>query len=149
MIRMRQSILGLLFSLFIIPLFAQEAGKVIYTDKAPKPIGPYSQGILAGNTLYAAGQIAIDPETGKLDTANIESEIRRVIKNLGAVLDAAGMNFSNIVKTTIYTTDLKNFKTLNAIYGDYFKTGFPARETVQVAALPAKAHVEISAIAVK
>jgi 2-iminobutanoate/2-iminopropanoate deaminase len=146
---MRKTVLCLLFSLFFIPLIAQETGKEIYTEKAPKPIGPYSQGILAGNTLYCAGQIAIDPESGKMDTVNIESEIRRVLKNLGAVLDAAGMNFNNIVKTTIYTTDLKNFKTINTIYGEYFKSGFPARETVQVAALPAKAHIEISAIGVK
>lgn len=139
----------ILLSSFFIPLMAQDAGKVIYTEKAPKPIGPYSQGILAGNTLYAAGQIAIDPETGKMDTVNIESEIRRVLKNLEAVLVAAGMNFDNIVKTTIYTTDLKNFKTINTIYGEYFTSGFPARETVQVVALPVGAHVEISAIAVK
>jgi len=147
---MRKTILFTLFSLFFLPLIAQQPGsKVIYTDKAPKPIGPYSQGILSGNTLYAAGQIALDPETGKMDTLNIESEIHRVLKNLGAVLDAAGMNYNNIVKTTIYTTDLKYFKTINTLYGEYFTTGFPARETVQVAALPARARVEISAIAVK
>ncbi len=147
---MKKIILFALFCLFFLPVIAQQPGsKVIYTEKAPKPIGPYSQGILSGNTLYAAGQIAIDPETGKMDTLDIESEIKRVLKNLGAVLDAAGMSYSNIVKTTIYTTDLKYFKIINTLYGEYFKTGFSARETVQVAALPAKAHVEISAIAVK
>src|ERR1039457_3663299 len=102
-----------------------------------------------GNTLYVAGQIAIDPKTGKMDTADIESEIRRVLKNLGEVLSAGGMNYANIVKATIYTTDLKYFKTINVIYGEYFKENPPARETVQVSALPGKARVEISAIAVK
>jgi 2-iminobutanoate/2-iminopropanoate deaminase len=147
---MKKIILFTLFSLFFQTLFAQQPGSnVIYTDKAPKPIGPYSQGILSGNTLYIAGQIAIDPETGKMDTLDIETEIKRVLKNLGAVLEAAGMSYSNIVKTTIYTTNLKYFKIINTLYGENFKTGFPARETVQVAALPAKARIEISAIAIK
>ena len=133
-----------------ITLFAQSQNKqVIFTDKAPKAIGPYSQAILSGNTLYLSGQIAIDPETGKMDTLNIESEIHRVLKNLGEVLKSAGMFYENVVKTTIYTTDLKNFKTINTIYGEYFKEKQPARETVQVVALPGKAHVEISCIAVK
>jgi 2-iminobutanoate/2-iminopropanoate deaminase len=147
---MKQAIFFGLFSLFLLPLLAQQPDrKVTYTDKAPKPIGPYSQAILSGNTLYLAGQIAIDPETGKMDTVNIESEIRRIMKNLGAVLREAGMDYSNIVKTTIYTTDLKYFKTINTLYGEYFNDVFPARETVQVVALPAKARVEISAVAVK
>jgi 2-iminobutanoate/2-iminopropanoate deaminase len=131
-------------------LFGQSNNKqVIYSDKAPKPIGPYSQGILTGNTLYLSGQIAINPVTGKIDTTSIEIEIRQVLVNLGEVLKAAGMSFENVVKTTIYTTDLKNFKTINAIYGEYFKEKQPARETVQVVALPGKVHVEISGIAVK
>ncbi len=147
---MKKIILFALFCLSFLPVIVQQPGsKVIYTEKAPKPIGPYSQGILSGNTLYTAGQIAIDPETGKMDTLDIETEIRRVLKNLGAVLEAAGMNYNNIIKTTIYTTDLKYFKIINTLYGEYFKTGFPARETVQVAALPARAHIEISAIAIK
>lgn len=130
--------------------FAQEPGKVvIHSDKAPKAIGPYSQAILAGNTLYLSGQIAIDPQTGKMDTANLETEIRRVLDNLSEVLKSAGMDYSNVVKATIYTIDLKNFKTINTIYGEYFKEKQPARETVQVSALPARAHVEISAVAVK
>lgn len=147
---MKKISITILFCFFLFSLFAQEGGKrVIYTDKAPKPIGPYSQGILAGNTLYVAGQIAIDPKTGKMDTVDIESEIRRVLKNLGEVLSAGGMNYTNIVKATIYTTDLKYFKTINAIYGEYFNESPPARETVQVSALPGKSRVEISAIAVK
>ena len=130
--------------------FAQSPVKqVIFSDKAPKAIGPYSQGILSGNTLYLSGQIAIDPETGKMDTLNIEAEIHRVLKNLGEVLKSAGMSYENVVKTTIYTTDLKNWKTINTIYGEYFKANHPARETIQVVALPGKAHVEISGIAVK
>ena len=127
----------------------QHAKQNVYTDKAPKPIGPYSQGILSGNTLYLSGQIAIDPETGKMDTATIETEIRRVMKNLGAVLTAAGMDYKNLVKATIYCTDLKNFKTINTIYGEYFKENPPARECIQIGALPGKSHVEISGIAVK
>lgn len=147
---MKKTVITIVFGLFLFSLFAQEGGKqMIYTDKAPKPIGPYSQGILAGNTLYVAGQIAIDPKTGKMDTADIESEIRRVLKNLGEVVSAGGMNYANIVKATIYTTDLKYFKTINAIYGEYFKETPPARETVQVSELPGKARLEISAIAVK
>jgi len=130
--------------------FAQSNNKqVIYSDKAPKAIGPYSQGILTGNTLYLSGQIAINPETGKIDTTTIENEIRQVLINLGEVLKAAGLSYENVVKTTIYTTDLKHFKTINIIYGEYFKANQPARETVQVVALPGKAHVEISGIAVK
>ena len=147
---MKKLTITILFGILLFPGFAQKGQKqVIYTDKAPKPIGPYSQGIRMGNTLYVAGQIAINPETGKMDTTDIESEIRRVLKNLGEVLSAGGMNYSNVVKTTIYTTDLKYFKTINAIYGENFKEAPPARETVQVVALPGKAHVEISAIAVK
>ena len=136
--------------LSMISIFALAQSKqVIYTDKAPKPIGPYSQGILAGNTLYVAGQIALDPETGKMDTATIESEILRVLKNAGEVLNAANMKFGNVVKSTIYTTDLKYFNTINTIYDEYFKENPPARETIQVASLPGKARVEISMIAVR
>jgi 2-iminobutanoate/2-iminopropanoate deaminase len=137
------------FLLFSASCLAQVSKQVIYTEKAPKPIGPYSQAILAGNTLYLSGQIAIDPASGRMDTVDIVTETKRVMDNLGEVLKAAGMGFDNIVKATIYTTDLKNFKTINAIYAGYFRENMPARETVQVAALPGKAHVEISAVAVK
>ncbi len=122
--------------------------QVIHSDKAPKAIGPYSQAIRVGNTLYLSGQIAINPNTGMMDTTSIEAEIRQVLNNLGEVLKSAGMGYENVVKATIYTTDLGNFKTINKIYGEYFKEKQPARETVQVVALPGKAHVEISAIAV-
>jgi 2-iminobutanoate/2-iminopropanoate deaminase len=123
--------------------------QVIQSPDAPKAIGPYSQAILAGNTLYISGQIAINPESGKMDTLNFETEIRRVLSNLGAVLKEAGMSYENVVKATIFTTDLKNYKLINTIYGEYFKDKPPAREAVQVAALPARAHVEISCVAVK
>jgi 2-iminobutanoate/2-iminopropanoate deaminase len=147
---MKSAVFTISFIIIFMSLIAQNGQKqVIYTDKAPKPIGPYSQGIRMANTLYVAGQIAIDPATAKMDTADIETEIRRVLKNLGEVLSAGGMNYSNVIKTTIYTTDLKYFKSINAIYGESFKEAPPARETVQVVALPGKAHVEISAVAVK
>jgi len=123
--------------------------QVIQSPDAPKAIGPYSQAILAGNTLYISGQIAINPESGKMDTLNFETEIRRVLSNLGAVLKEAGMSYENVVKATIFTTDLKNYKLINTIYGEYFKDKPPAREAVQVAALSAGAHVEISCVAVK
>ena len=129
--------------------YTQTADKqVVSSDKAPKTIGPYSQAIKVGNTLYLSGQIAINPETGKMDTLDIETEVKRVLDNLGEVLKSAGMKYENVVKVTIFTTDLKQFATINSVYGKYFKEKQPARETVQVVALPLKAHVEISAIAV-
>ena len=147
---MKKLLISFIFIISGFIIFAQTSAKqVIFSDKAPKAIGPYSQGILVGNTLYLSGQIAINPETGKIDTTTIENEIRQVLVNLGEVLEAAEMTYDNVVKTTIYTTDLKNFKTINSIYGEYFKEKQPARETVQVVALPGRAHVEISGIAVK
>ena len=144
----------ILLSLFVITSFtfsfSQETIKtVIQSPEAPKAIGPYSQAILAGNTLYVSGSIAIDPETGNMDTLNLEAEIRRVMSNLGAVLKEAGMTYENVVKATIFTTDLKDYNLINGIYGEYFIEKPPARETVQVVALPKGAHVEISCIAVK
>ena len=121
---------------------------VIYTDKAPKPIGPYSQAILTGNTLFVSGQIALNT-AGVLDTSSIENETKQVLTNINAILDAVKMNFSNVVKTTIYLKNLNDFKTVNEIYGELFKENPPARETVQVSALPKGARIEISVIAVK
>ena len=147
---MKKVIVSILLIISGIGLSAQSTTKqVIYSDKAPKPIGPYSQAIMVGNTLYLSGQIALDPATGKMDTLTIETEVKRVLDNLGEVLKSAGMNYENVVKCTIYTTDLKNFKTINTIYGGYFKNNPPVRETVQVVALPVRAKVEISAVAVK
>ncbi len=124
--------------------------QIIVTKGAPEPIGPYSQAILHGNTLYVSGQIAIDPELGNLVKKDIESETRRVMKNLGAVLAEAKMDFSNVVKCTIFIKDMDDFKKINKVYGSYFDpVTAPARETVEVARLPKDVRVEISCIAVK
>lgn len=123
--------------------------QVIFTDKAPAPIGPYSQAILIGDTLYASGQIAINPETGELITNNLEQETVQVMENLKAVLDAADMNFSHVVKCSIFLSDMNNFNIVNTIYANYFEENPPARETVEVSVLPKHVNVEISLIAVK
>lgn len=122
---------------------------IIKTDKAPLPIGPYSQAILAGNTLYISGQIAIDPLSGDLKTDNLEAETHLVLGNIGAILRKAGLDFKDIVKCSIFLSDMNNFSIVNEIYGGYFVKDFPARETVEVSKLPKGVNVEISAIAVK
>lgn len=124
--------------------------QIIFTENAPAPIGPYNQAVLKGNTLYTSGQIAINPTTGELVTATIEAETEQVMQNMKAVLEAAGMTFENVVKTTIFIMDMNDFGKINTIYGSYFneKTA-PARETVQVACLPKNVNVEISMIAVQ
>ncbi|WP_159800429.1 RidA family protein [Flavobacterium sp. MK4S-17] len=124
--------------------------KVIFTDKAPAPIGPYSQAIFSGNTLYTSGQIAIHPESGELVLGSIEEETKQVMENMKAVLEAAEMTFENVIKATIFISDMNDFSRINSVYGNYFneKTA-PARETVQVACLPKNVNVEISMIAVK
>ncbi len=122
---------------------------IINTPNAPAPIGPYNQAILSGHTLYVSGTIALDPKSGIMIQSDIEAETHQVMKNLGEVLKAAGMDYASIVKTTIFVTDLANFAKINEIYGSYFTSNFPARETVQVSALPKNANVEISVIAVK
>jgi len=123
--------------------------KIIFTENAPAPIGPYNQAVLSGNTLYTSGQIAIDPKTGELVTANIEAETKQVMENIKAVLEAAGMTFENVVKTSIFIMNMGDFGAINTVYGSYFneKTA-PARETVQVACLPKNVNVEISVIAI-
>lgn len=126
------------------------AGKIIIkTAEAPPPIGPYNQAILAGETLYISGQICIDPQTGELDNQDVKQETRRCMTNLAAILKAAGMQFTHVVKTTIFITDMKRFAEINEVYGSFFTGDFPARETVQVSALPKFVNVEISMIAVK
>lgn len=124
--------------------------KIITTDKAPAPIGPYNQAVLAGNTLYTSGQIAINPATGELILSSIKEETKQVMENMKQVLLAAEMTFENVIKTSIFISDMHNFGEINEIYGQYFneKTA-PARETVEVANLPKFVNVEISAIAVK
>lgn len=123
--------------------------KIILTKNAPLPIGPYSQAVLKGNTLYTSGQIAINPINGELVTTTIEEETQQVMQNMKAVLKAAGMTFENVVKTTIFIMNMNDFGKINTIYGSYFdeKTA-PARETVQVACLPKNVNVEISMIAI-
>jgi len=123
---------------------------VILTQQAPAPIGPYSQGIQAGNTYYFSGQVAIDPATGNVVAGGVEAEAHQVMRNIGALLEAAGVTFSHIVKTTIFLHDMNDFAAVNAIYGSYFTDGqYPARETVQVSRLPKDVAVEISVTAVK
>lgn len=122
---------------------------IINTTKAPAPIGPYNQAVLAGDTLYISGQIPINPETGELNNTTLQDETHQCMKNLGAILVEAGMSFSNVVKSTIFITDMKRFAEINEVYGQYFTENPPARETVQVAALPKFVNVEISMIAIK
>ncbi|WP_297336488.1 RidA family protein [Algoriphagus sp.] len=125
------------------------ANSIIYTSEAPAPIGPYSQAVLAGNTLYVSGQIPLDSETGELINENITEETHAVMKNLEAVLRKAGFGFSDVVKCTIFIKSMDQFGTINEAYGQYFKSNPPARETVEVSRLPKDVHVEISCIAVK
>ena len=122
--------------------------KVITTPSAPDPIGPYNQAILAGNLLFISGQVAINPATGNVEAADAIDEAHQVMHNLKAILTAAGLDFSHVVKTTIFLTDMSLFTTVNEVYGKYFAGNFPARETVAVKGLPKNVNVEISMIAV-
>ncbi len=124
--------------------------RVIFTDKAPKPIGPYSQAIQVGRTLYVSGQIALDPKTNELVTGTLEEETHRVLDNLGAILEAAGLNFGHVVKCTLFIRDMDQFARINAVYASYFEGKVPpARETVEVSQLPKSVNIEISCIAYK
>ena len=124
--------------------------KIITTKKAPAPLGPYNQAVLSRNTLYTSGQIAINPENGDLVIANIKAETKQVMENMKEVLLAAGMTFENVVKSSIFISDMHNFSEINEVYGMYFNNETaPARETVEVANLPKFVNVEISMIAVK
>jgi 2-iminobutanoate/2-iminopropanoate deaminase len=124
--------------------------KIIFTEKAPAPIGPYNQAVLFGNMLYTSGQIAINPLTNELVLDNIETETKQVMENLKAVLEATEMTFENVIKVSIFISDMNNFSKINTIYGAYFNEATaPARETVQVAGLPKNVNVEISVIAVR
>ena len=125
------------------------AKNVVFSPSAPAPIGPYSQAIQAGNLLFVSGQIAIQQSTGTLLTDTIEAEAHQVMKNIALVLEAAQYNFGHIVKTTIFLKNMNDFPAVNAVYGTYFTSEPPARETVEVARLPKDVHVEISCIAVK
>ncbi len=122
--------------------------KVIFTKNAPAPIGPYNQAIQHNDTVYVSGQIAINPATGDLEIDDLKKETQLVMQNVGAVLYASGMNYSNIVKCSIFLSDMDSFGIVNEIYGSYFTENFPARETVEVACLPKSVNVEISCDAV-
>lgn len=123
--------------------------KVVYSDKAPEPIGPYSQAIQSGNFLFISGQIAIQKSSGKIITSDIEAETDQVMLNVGEILKSAGMDFRNVAKTTIFLKDMNAFPKVNEVYGKYFQDAPPARETVEVSRLPKDVNVEISCIALK
>jgi 2-iminobutanoate/2-iminopropanoate deaminase len=123
--------------------------KIIYTIDAPQPIGPYSQAVLAGNFLYVSGQIPLDAISGELVNESIEKEATQVMTNIEVILKQAGMGWKDVVKTTIFLTDMGNFASVNKVYGAYFSDNYPARETVEVSRLPKDVNVEISVIAVK
>jgi 2-iminobutanoate/2-iminopropanoate deaminase len=122
---------------------------VIHTDSAPKAIGPYSQAIVAGNLVFTSGQIPLDPKTQQMIEGDIRAQTERVMENLKAVLEAAGATFADVVKATIFVADLGDFATVNEVYGKRFPANPPARSTVQVAALPKGARVEIDLVAVR
>jgi 2-iminobutanoate/2-iminopropanoate deaminase len=122
---------------------------IIETGNAPAPIGPYNQAVMTGNLLFMSGQVAIVPATGEMITTTIQDETHQVMQNLKAVLHEAGCDFSNVVKTTIFLSNMALFSEVNEVYGQYFNGGFPARETVAVKGLPKNANVEISMIAAK
>ncbi|MBS1607204.1 MAG: RidA family protein [Bacteroidetes bacterium] len=122
---------------------------VINTASAPAPIGPYNQAIQAGDMLFISGQVCIDPVSGQLKNKDLQEETHQVMHNLKTILQEAGMTFDNVVKTTIFLTDMHRFSEVNEVYGKYFTDSFPARETVQVSALPKFVNVEISMIAVR
>jgi 2-iminobutanoate/2-iminopropanoate deaminase len=122
--------------------------KIISTSDAPSAIGPYSQAVRSGSFLFCSGQIPLDPKSGQIVPGDIAAQTRRVLDNIGAVLEAEDLTFDNVVKTTIFLTNLGDFQTVNEVYGSYFKQDPPARSTIQVAALPKGANVEIEVIAI-
>lgn len=121
---------------------------IIKSAKAPAAIGPYSQAVQVGNTLYLSGCLGMDPTTGALVNGGIEAEARQALVNIGSILEEAGASYNNIVKSTVLLADIKDFNTLNSVYSEFFKSNFPARSTYQVAALPRGGRVEIEVIAV-
>lgn len=121
--------------------------KIIQTDKAPKPVGPYSQAVQCGNLIYCSGQISIHPETNEVILGSVKDQTELVMKNIEAVLIAAGIGWKNIIKTTIFLTDMKDFPVVNEVYGRYFSENPPARSTIAVAGLPKAVQVEIEVLA--
>jgi len=138
--------------LFVIRLFGRNGGnpsmkKEVKTESAPQAIGPYSQGIIANGFVYCSGQIPIDPATGELVQGAIEEQTRQVLRNVGAVLEAAGSSYADVVKCTVFLQDMNDFAKMNSVYGEFFPVPFPARAAVEVARLPRDVKVEIEAIA--
>ena len=131
-----------------VSMFTSEGKKIIHTEKAPKAIGPYSQAIRAGNLVYTAGQVALDPSTGELNGSTIEEQTRQVLTNLKNVLEAANSGLNFVIKTTVFLKDMGDFPKMNSVYAEFFTEGFPARTTVAVAGLPKNALVEIEAVAI-
>ena len=123
--------------------------EIVISPDAPKAIGPYSQAVKFGNTVYCSGQLGIDPATGDLVLGDIQAETRQVLKNLGAVLKATDMSYENVIKATVFLDDINNYKLVNEVYAEFFTSSAPAREAVQVAKLPLNGRVEISCIAAK
>ncbi len=123
------------------------ANRAIHTDGAPAAIGPYSQAVVAGDFVFTAGQIGLDPATGAMVEGGVEAQAHRALTNLGAVLEAAGSGFDRVVKTTVFVADMADYKAVNAVYAQYFRAPFPGRSAVAAAALPAGALVEIEAVA--
>jgi 2-iminobutanoate/2-iminopropanoate deaminase len=122
--------------------------RVVFSENAPAPVGPYNQAVIYGGTLYVSGQIPLDPQTGVLVTGSIEVETHQVMRNIAAILEAAGVSFDHVLKCSVFVTDIQDFGRINAVYATYFdEANAPARELVQVAALPKGANVEISVIA--
>lgn len=121
--------------------------QIVSTEKAPKAIGPYSQAVRAGGWLFASGQIPLDPATGQMITGDTKAQTERVMKNLGAILEAAGLSFAHVVKTTVYLKDMNEFPAMNEVYGRFFPAEPPARATVEVARLPRDARIEIDLVA--
>jgi 2-iminobutanoate/2-iminopropanoate deaminase len=150
MIFMRVAFL-LMFSIFFL-LSTISGGKmekkVVFTEKAPKPIGPYSQAIITGNLIFTAGQIPIDPATNQVVQGDIKEQTRRVLENLRAILESVGATFDDVVKVTIYMKDLNEFSAMNEVYSEYFKNSPPARTTVEVSRLPRDVRIEIDLIAI-
>ncbi len=123
--------------------------RTIATEQAPAAIGPYSQGVQAGNFVFTAGQVALDPATGQLVAGSIEEQTRQTLRNLQAILAAAGCSMADVVKTTVFLVDLNDFKAMNSVYAEFFPIAPPVRSTVQVSALPLGARIEIEAVAFK
>jgi 2-iminobutanoate/2-iminopropanoate deaminase len=135
------------FSILANIFYGDKMKNIVETSNAPKPVGPYSQAVICGNLLFASGQIALDPKTNEIVEVNIQGQTKQVLENIDAVLTAAGSNFQNVLKTTVFLTDINDFTVMNEIYQSYFSTNSPARSIVEVSRLPKNVLVEIEFIA--